>query len=108
MEVSADKNTTLYAFTLRMLRIKLMKGSKRTDTCARGKSFLEISKQIFQYKMHSSNTKRVLPVTTTDRLLKVWLPSVLCNTDIGMPTIPVLPRNGDVERGLAFFVLVGM
>jgi hypothetical protein len=50
----------------------------------------------------------VSPVTIPDRVLKDWLPRVLCSTEIGIPTIPVLPRNGDVERGLAFIALVDM
>jgi hypothetical protein len=49
----------------------------------------------------------IIPGPTTDRLLKGWLPRALCSTDTGMPTISVLPRNGDVEIGLALFVLVG-
>jgi hypothetical protein len=50
---------------------------------------------------------RLLPVIT-DRLLKGWLPRVLCNTDTGMPTIPVPAHKGDVGTGLAFFILADM
>lgn len=59
---------------------------------------------MFQYKMHSI-IKTLLPVITTDCVLKGWLPRVLCSTEIGTPTIPVLPGSGDADRGLVPFAL---
>jgi hypothetical protein len=72
-------------------------------TCIRGKAF-SITK--FQENLPLQNAFKyrnaVLPVTIPDRLLKDWVPRVLCSTEIGIPTIPELPRNGDV------FALVGL
>jgi hypothetical protein len=50
----------------------------------------------------------VLPVITTDCLLKGCLPRVLCSTETGMPTIPVLPGSDDAGRCLVPFTLLGM
>lgn len=66
-------------------------------TCISGKVSSIIK---FQENLPLQNA--VLPVTIPDRLLKDWVPRVLCSTEIGIPTIPVLPRNGDV------FALVGL
>jgi hypothetical protein len=58
--------------------------------------FYENMYSMFQYKMHSS-IKTLLPVITTDCLLNGWLPRVLCSTEIGMPTMPVLTGSGDAD-----------
>jgi len=55
--------------------------------------------------MHSS-IKTLLPVITTDCLLKGWLPRVLCSTELGTSTIPVLPGSGDADSGLVPFALL--
>jgi len=48
----------------------------------------------------------MLPVITTDCPLKGWLPRVLCSTEIGTPTIPVLSGSGEADRGAVPFELL--